>query len=592
MKKIIFSLLVALTISTSIFAAEPGTDWWGQNGVWTSDVSTNALICDATANYGGANNWIATTFGTSGPWKDMNIKFDFYMPNSSNGLIFQLGQAGTNWANEGVKVQFNIYGVFIADPNWANNTLLLDANYGTSIYKYKLDGWNTAVINISAAGVVSIKLNGVNGTSTFTPASTATLDGQFCSVNYQYSTGNNFQMRNVEFTKAGVTKKYFTCTPTAYTNMNMFSSTNAWFPVSVPEAVGPDNTTGGWYTVTTPGAEKIKYDGAITATLTGIRTEKASAADEWWGTTFKFKAEVDPNGGTTTYKVGSNGVWNTRANGGRCIMLNVNMYEIQIMPEHEYGEAVQLWAWNSTPAYAPYNSVGPFDFEIIISDAVTNTITVKINGVAAPVTYTVSTLGKNRLNANGPMYFEVYPGASPFIFSNVEIIKGAGEKSYFPTITYAIAASANDGAKGAVTGAGTYQKTANVTLTATATTGNIFVNWTEGGTEVSTNATYTFTASAARTLVANFVVDPSTGLNSSKNTNLSVYPSPSKGDFTIASDAIGRKFNVTNILGQSVKSGIINSSSQKLDLTNESAGNYFISVEGQNGKVVKSIIKN
>ncbi len=83
-----------------------------------------------------------------------------------------------------------------------------------------------------------------------------------------------------------------------------------------------------------------------------------------------------------------------------------------------------------------------------------------------------------------------------------------------------------------------------------------------------------------------------TGLNQSKNTNVSVYPSPSKGDFTIASDAIGRKFNVTNILGQSVKSGIISSSSQKLDLTNESAGNYFISVEGQNGKVVKSIIKN
>ncbi|MFZ4726520.1 MAG: T9SS type A sorting domain-containing protein, partial [Paludibacter sp.] len=33
-------------------------------------------------------------------------------------------------------------------------------------------------------------------------------------------------------------------------------------------------------------------------------------------------------------------------------------------------------------------------------------------------------------------------------------------------------------------------------------------------------------------------------------------------------------------------------SSQKLDLTNESAGNYFITIQGENGKVVKSIIKN
>jgi hypothetical protein len=590
MKKIIFSLLVALTISTSIFAAEPDNDWWGQSGVWTRDVTTNALLCDATANFGGANNWIATTFGTSGPWKDMNIKFDFYMPNSSNGLVLQFGQAGGDWANQGVKVQFNIYGVFAYNPNWAGQVLMLDANYGTNVYKYKVDGWNTAVINISAAGVFSMKLNGVNGGATFTPTDVATLDGMFCSVNYQYSAGANFQMRNVEFTKSAVTKKYFTCTPNAYTNMNMFSSTNAWYPVSVPEAVGPDNTTGGWYSVTTPGAEKIKYDGTITAGQTGIRTEKAALTDEWWGTTIKFKAEVDAAGGNTTYKVGSNGVW-----GNKCLMIEVNKYAMQIVRDHIYGAPeppVQLWAWNSATTYAPYSSSGPFDFEVIISDAATNTITVKIDGVAAPVAYTVSATGINRLKSGGPLYFEVYPGASPFVFSNVEMKKAGIAKTYFPTVTYAIAASANDGAMGTITGAGTYQKTSDVTLVATPTTGNKFLNWTEGATEVSTAATFTFTASVARTLVANFAADNATGLNQSKNTSLNIYPSPSKGDFTIASDAIGRKFNVTNILGQSVKSGIISSSSQKLDLTNESAGNYFITIQGENGKVVKSIIKN
>ena len=590
MKKIIFSLLVALTISTTIFAAEPGTDWWGQNGTWSSDATTNALLCDGS---GGPNNWIATTFGTAGPWKDLTLKFDFYMPNSGNALIWQFGQPGGDWANEGVKVQFNIYGIFAFNPGWGGMTLMLDANYGFPAYKYKLDGWNTAVININAAGVMSIKLNGVNGGSTFTPANPATLDASFCSVNYQYTAGNSFKMRNVEFTKAGVTKKYFTCTPTAYTNMNMFATTNAWYPVTVAEAVGPDNTTGGWYTVTTPGSEKITYDGVVTAGQTGIRTEKAAASDEWWGTTIKFKAEVDAAGGTTTYKVGSNGVWSTRAGGGRCVMLNVNKFEIQMLPDHEYGEVVQLWAWdNVVTPYAPYNSVGPFDFEINISDAATHTITLKINGVAAPVIYNVAGVVLNRLNPNGPMYFEVYAGASPFIFSNVEMKKAGVAKTYFPTITYAIEASVNDGAKGSITGAGIYQKTSDVTLVATPTTGNKFVNWTEGSTEVSTTATYTFTASAARTLVANFAVDLGTDLNQSKNTNVSVYPSPSKGNFTIASNAVGRKFQVTNLLGQSVKSGIINSNNQKLDLTNESAGNYFVTIDGENGKVVKSIIKN
>jgi hypothetical protein len=40
----------------------PDNERWGQNGIW------NALRCDFTTNYGGANDWIATTFGTVGPW--------------------------------------------------------------------------------------------------------------------------------------------------------------------------------------------------------------------------------------------------------------------------------------------------------------------------------------------------------------------------------------------------------------------------------------------------------------------------------------------------------------------------------------------
>ncbi len=538
MSKIIYLMLFLFSFNLLLQAAEPDNDWFQISGIWSRDVTTNALKCDPTGNFGAANNWIATTFGTAGPWKDLTYKFDFYMPNNaSNNLICSFGQAGTDWANNGIRVTFGIYDVTVTGPGWTGWVRLLDANYGTGAQKYKLDGWNTAVINISAGGVVTIKLNGVNGTASFTTADVATLDGQYCSLNYQFVTATYFQVRNVEFTKDGATKKYFTATPTAYTNMNMFSSTNAWFPVSVPEAVGPDNATGGWYTVTTPGSEKIKYDGAITPTITGIRTEKASLADDWWGTTIKFKAEVDADGGTTTYKVGSNGVWGNRAGGGRCIMLNVNKWEARILLEQQYGELgtdVQLWD-NNSGTYAPYTSTGPFDFEVIISDYATHTITVKINGVAAPVTYNVSGLGLNRLNANGPMYFEVYPGASPFVLSNVEMKKAGVAKTYFPTLNYLIAASANDGAKGSVTGAGTYQKSSEVTLTATATVGNRFTKWTEGATEVSTASTYTFTASAARTIVANF---ESTEVALNSNTNISDVANTPEADFVLNSGTL------------------------------------------------------
>jgi hypothetical protein len=46
-----------------------------------------------------------------------------------------------------------------------------------------------------------------------------------------------------------------------------------------------------------------------------------------------------------------------------------------------------------------------------------------------------------------------------------------------------------------------------VTVQANAASGYRFLNWTEGGSVVSTTADYSFTASADRTLVATYAVD-------------------------------------------------------------------------------------
>jgi uncharacterized repeat protein (TIGR02543 family) len=69
---------------------------------------------------------------------------------------------------------------------------------------------------------------------------------------------------------------------------------------------------------------------------------------------------------------------------------------------------------------------------------------------------------------------------------------------------YTVAASANVPGGGAVSGAGTVNHGDLVTLTAMVNIGYTFVNWTEGDTEVSTDPTYSFTATGNRTLVANF----------------------------------------------------------------------------------------
>lgn len=70
--------------------------------------------------------------------------------------------------------------------------------------------------------------------------------------------------------------------------------------------------------------------------------------------------------------------------------------------------------------------------------------------------------------------------------------------------TYNIDVSANPTAGGTVSGGDAYDENASVTVTATANSGYSFVKWTENGEQVSTDASYTFTATSDRTLVAEF----------------------------------------------------------------------------------------
>ncbi len=86
----------------------------------------------------------------------------------------------------------------------------------------------------------------------------------------------------------------------------------------------------------------------------------------------------------------------------------------------------------------------------------------------------------------------------------------------FTLNSYTITATANPTAGGTVTGGGSYNYGASCALTATANQGYTFTNWTENGNVVSTNANYTFTVNANRTLVANFTANTYT-INVSAN---------------------------------------------------------------------------
>ena len=87
---------------------------------------------------------------------------------------------------------------------------------------------------------------------------------------------------------------------------------------------------------------------------------------------------------------------------------------------------------------------------------------------------------------------------------------------------YSISVSASPSDGGNVSGGGTFTQGQTCTVNATANSGYTFVNWTENGTQVSTNTSYTFTVTGNRNLVANFQAQP-------QQYTISVSANPSNG---------------------------------------------------------------
>ena len=82
--------------------------------------------------------------------------------------------------------------------------------------------------------------------------------------------------------------------------------------------------------------------------------------------------------------------------------------------------------------------------------------------------------------------------------------ESASYVAHFQLQPYTISITVDPTEGGTVSGGGTFTYGQSCTVHATANTGYSFVNWTENGTQVSTNTDYTFTVTGNRTLIANF----------------------------------------------------------------------------------------
>ena len=162
-------------------------------------------------------------------------------------------------------------------------------------------------------------------------------------------------------------------------------------------------------------------------------------------------------------------------------------------------------------------------------------------------------------------------------FSNCAVYKGLWENLIVKNIsTIYISANAEPSYGGTISGTGNYDYGQTAELTATAATGYDFMNWTENGTEVSTDTNYSFTVTESRTLVANF--ENIVNITAVKNDMyLTIYPNPATGKVTIKGENI-EMIKIINIYGQVVKQIKVKTDETNIDLSNQAKGIYFVKV--------------
>lgn len=145
---------------------------------------------------------------------------------------------------------------------------------------------------------------------------------------------------------------------------------------------------------------------------------------------------------------------------------------------------------------------------------------------------------------------------------------------------------------------GNYNFGDEVSLSAVASPGYIFANWTEDGREVSTDPTYTFTATSNRDLEANFQI--STGFkNLIENNTITVFPNPSNGNFAIRLDDNYNglvTLQIHSIIGNQSKIIQLHKTTNNMicnvNMEDFAKGVYLIDIQIDNRKTIKMIVIN
>jgi hypothetical protein len=206
--------------------------------------------------------------------------------------------------------------------------------------------------------------------------------------------------------------------------------------------------------------------------------------------------------------------------------------------------------------------------------------------------------GTDVINTNAPESFQGKPqGLAVNSQGEVFACLETGIFKVVPT-SFTVTATANPTAGGTITGAGNYVENQTATLVASPSANYVFTNWTENGTTVSTNSTYSFSVTADRNLTANFQL--SNGIHELLNPKISLYPNPADNILIMKTKEIDLSDKKVSISLTDISGKLNNISYTKKDnntifinLDNKLSGIYFLNIiiDDKIYKVEKVVIK-
>ncbi len=158
------------------------------------------------------------------------------------------------------------------------------------------------------------------------------------------------------------------------------------------------------------------------------------------------------------------------------------------------------------------------------------------------------------------------------------------------TTQYTLTLSASPTAGGTVSGAGTFNQNASVTVMATPATNFEFISWNEGTNVVSTNVTHTFALNKNVTLTARFEIK--TSIEKVNESEILVFPNPVVSIINITGLKIPATIRILDMAGRTLHFSQSLSNEEYISMKRFNPGVYLVTIESEDARSVFKVVKH